>query len=241
MQVFVLNLEHARERRAAMQARLAAAGVAHEFLPAVDGRTLDARDPRIAGADPRLSPGELGCYLSHLAFWRAVVDRALPFAAVLEDDVLVEDRLPAVLAALAASPLPFDAVRLSALKPIVGIRIGELESGEALLLPTKNPSGAQGYAVSQQGARRLLDRLSRPLRPIDDALDAYWQYGLCIPLVSPPPVCEDDSMPSSIQGRFGDHRGRGPVAHLRRVLVAQRRRWQVGRLARRLGAGTSRG
>ncbi|MAI68498.1 MAG: glycosyl transferase family 25, partial [Rhizobiales bacterium TMED143] len=33
-----------------------------------------------------LSPGEVGCFLSHRACWQRIVDQDLPYALIVEDD-----------------------------------------------------------------------------------------------------------------------------------------------------------
>ena len=132
------------------------------------------------------------------------------------------------------SKIPFDALRLSALRPIRGETLATLSGGERIVLPTKNPSGTQGYMVTLEGARRLLQRLAVPHCPIDTALDAYWKHGLCIPLVSPSVVAEDASIASSIEGRFGGRQRKTLGRHLARVAEAQRRKIAVFLMARSL-------
>jgi len=153
---------------------------------------------------------------------------------VLEDDVVCSPSLLRVARDAAALMPPFDAVRLSALQPIRGIPVATLSGGEKLILPTKHPSGTQGYMVSLQGARHLLQVLSVPKLPIDNALDAYWKHGLCVPIVSPSVVAEDASIASTIGGRFGSTTPWSLRRHLTRVAEAQRRKITVYLMALRL-------
>jgi glycosyl transferase family 25 len=234
MKIFVLNLARASERRVLMLQRLQAWGLDAEILPATEGVRVD-RASLPAGTEHGLSTGEVGCYLSHLRFWETVVERGLDHAMLLEDDVIVSPELMRVATELAALDLPFDAVRLSALKPVRGITVATLSDGRCVVLPTKNPSGAQGYLVSLAGAKRLLARLAVPRQPVDDAFDAYWKYGLCIPVVFPCLVEEDRSMDSTIgSGRFGGGQRKSLRRHLARVAEAQRRKITVFLMARRL-------
>lgn len=239
MKIFVINLERATERRAAMQEHLHQLGLEAEILPAVEGIKVD-RATLGPGAEPGLSNGEVGCYLSHLHFWQIVVERKLPHAIVLEDDVICSPTLMRVANEIAALDLPFDAVRLSALQPIRGIPLLSLAGGEKLILPNKHPSGTQGYLVSLAGARRLLAALAVPKAPIDDTLDRYWKYGLCVPVLSPSVVVEDARLQSSIGARFGRAAARHPLAqltrHLGRVAEAEQRKLAVFLMARRFKA-----
>ena len=236
MKIFVLNLARAADRRAVMLGRLQAMGWPAEILPAIDGARVD-RKSLPADTAPGLSAGEIGCYLSHRRFWETVVERQLDHAILLEDDVIISPDLLRIAEEIAALALPFDAVRLSALETVRGIPMVTLSGGQRLVLPNKNPSGAQGYLVSQAGARRLLARLAVPKQPVDDAFDAYWKHGLCIPVVFPTLVEEDCSMNSTIGGgRMGGDERNTLVRHLKRVAEAQCRKIAVFLMARRLCA-----
>ena len=120
MKIFVVNLERAAERRVAILRHLAELGLEAEILPAVEGARVD-RASLGPDAEPGLSNGEVGCYLSHVRFWQTVVERRLPHAIILEDDVICSPTLMRVADEIAALDLPWDAVRLSALQPIRGI------------------------------------------------------------------------------------------------------------------------
>ncbi len=233
MKIFVLNLPRATDRLRIMRERLADLGLEAEILPAVEGARID-RGSLPAGTEPGLSPGELGCYLSHVRFWETVVEQGLPAAIILEDDVLLDPALLEVAQGVLALGYPVDAVRLSALRPVRGITLGALPGGRRLVLPNKNPSGTQGYLVTQAGARRLLAALPVPRAPIDTTLDAYWKHDLYVPVVTPAVVEEDSTIASSIQGRFGSGKRKTLARHLAQVTEAQRRKLRVFLLARRL-------
>lgn len=235
MKVFVLNLERAAERRTTMLTHLQDRALDAEILSAVEGTRVD-RTRLPAGTRASLSAGEIGCYLSHLHAWETVVRRGLDYAIVLEDDVIVSPELKRAAAEIAALDLPFDAVRLSALKPVRGIPVASLSDGSRLVLPNKNPSGAQGYLVSQAGAKRLLAKLAVPDKPVDDAFDEYWKHGLCIPVLHPCLVEEDQSLASTIGYRADSHTPKSLLRHLTRVAQAQRRKLAVFLIALRLRA-----
>ncbi len=65
--------------------QFAQAGIAFEFLLAVDGRDLAPGPVAVPGGAP-LQPGERGCALSHLAAWRRLLQSDAPGAFVFEDD-----------------------------------------------------------------------------------------------------------------------------------------------------------
>lgn len=103
---FLINLDRNPDRLVAATTALAQIGLLPERVPAIEGRalgeaTLRAHDAAArATIGRRLSPGEVGCFLSHLACAQIIVDRDLPFALVLEDDVALAPGTGADLVAL---------------------------------------------------------------------------------------------------------------------------------------------
>ena len=229
----MLNLDRATQRRETMLDRLAVLGLESEILRAVDGRALGAADLP-PGTEPGLSPGEIGCYLSHVNSWETVIQRQLPYAIVLEDDVILSANLMNVVEEITALGMPFDAVRLSALFPVRGIPVASLSGNMRLVLTTKPPSGAQGYLVSLDGAKRLRARLGVPKQPIDVALDRYWKYGLCIPVLFPPVVEEDSLLESTIVGRIRDKYRETVIRRISHIAEKKCRKIAAFFIARRL-------
>src|ERR1019366_1493546 len=95
-----INLDASTERRAAMEAQFAQVGLAGRYarFAAVDGRTLD-------GTRSRLSPGELGCFMSH---YRCLVESAVPdhHVHILEDDVVLAPQIAGLLGRIVEDALP---------------------------------------------------------------------------------------------------------------------------------------
>lgn len=233
IKIIVLNLERSVERRNIMLNRLEGFPFQAEFLSAIDGKMLNY-DSLPSGTDKRLSPGEIGTYLSHVKAWQTVVEQNLECAVILEDDVLLEPSFPCIVSELCQLDFRWDAIRLSALMPIKGIPLCVLSDGTELLLPNKNPSGCQGYLINISGAKRMLARLSIPIQPIDSSFDRYWKYGLCMPIVYPSLVYEDRGIASTVSGRFGEFERNRPFNHLRRVFEAKYRKICVYLMARKI-------
>ncbi len=227
-----------------MREHLAGLGLEAEFIAAVDGRALPPQ-ARPAGVPAGMLPGELGCYLSHLSAWQALLDSGDAHALILEDDVSISPKLKSVIEAVTALPISWDAVRLSSLQPVRGITLCELDASTRLVLANKSTSGAQGYLLSAAGAKRMIACLRQPRVAIDTALDSYWEHHLVIPIVSPCPISENPELESSITvsstPRLADQERRTVARHLKRVWRAKLRRFMVARLAvhlkRELGLG----
>jgi glycosyl transferase family 25 len=164
--VYVINLARSPERRAFMAEGLARAGVAPEFVAAVDGRAC--RPDRAPPA--ALSRAETALILSHRKAWRRLLASAAEYAVVLEDDAHVGEGFAELLDA-DWSGLSFDAVKLESLFGRVWIaRRGRPVAGRTLRRLGAEHLASAGYLVSRAGARKFLS-LTRPLaEPVDQTL-----------------------------------------------------------------------
>jgi GR25 family glycosyltransferase involved in LPS biosynthesis len=99
--VVAINLSRRADRWQTLCQRMAAVGLTRLIrAPAIEGAQLPAdlvaallRSPADAtGGGPRshltLTPPAIGCFLSHLAVWRWMLDAGLPRVLVLEDDAM---------------------------------------------------------------------------------------------------------------------------------------------------------
>src|SRR5262245_54110856 len=110
--VFVINLDRSADRLARVSRECAQAGVVFARFPAVAGTALpDHLKPYFCDASGNivspLTPGEIGCYASHLALWRRIVHENLPAALICEDDAIVPGDIKAIVAEI-LSVLPHD-------------------------------------------------------------------------------------------------------------------------------------
>lgn len=210
MPVYVINMPSAVERRRRMQASLQAVGLQAEWVEAVVGRELDAQalDALYAPALNRrqfyrpLTPGEIGCYASHLKVWQLMARRGQPCALVLEDDVALEPSLPAVLQALARRGADWDMVKLVGRGSENPAQRLPLADGVELVRYRRVPSLTGAYAISLEGARKLTRRLPPFGRPVDVDLRHHWEFGLRLFGALPYPTrLNEDSLVSTIDGR----------------------------------------
>lgn len=99
MKVFVINLERDKDRWASISKQLDREGIDFERFPGVDGRCLTEEELQMVYRKDRalfiqgfeLSRAHIGCSLSHVYAYKAVVDRGIEMALILEDDVIIPD------------------------------------------------------------------------------------------------------------------------------------------------------
>lgn len=219
--ILLINLDRSRGRFESACRQLAAAGLVAERLEAVDGRLLPEAELRRLAPWSRgaffkpLSPGEVGCYLSHIAAAERIVREAWPVALVLEDDFSADPSLAVSLAELVAlgDALP-DLVRLDG-----EMRGGEvvtlLPGGARLLRHRRPPIRTTSLLWTLGGARRFL-AVARPLRrPVDVQLKHWWEGGLSVLALDPPVVSPDAEQ--SARSTIGERRSRSLGERLRRL------------------------
>lgn len=171
--VFVINLDSSPERYQHAEQQLLALGIQPQRFAAVYGKDLTEAQVQ-ACYDPQanlqyfrrsLSPGELGCYLSHRGIWQQMVDQQIPLAIVLEDDIDVDPRLPAAIATLSKLS-GWDHIKLSDDRDAPGFLSKSVDDGFSLVNFRHVPNCTTGYAITLAGANKMLSR-PRFYRPVD--------------------------------------------------------------------------
>lgn len=236
-----MNLRRAEERLKRLREGFDAAGLSFKRVEAVDGRNLTTaqieRFVRKVGRWGRLTPGEIGCFLSHRACWRELLQNGDCFAAVLEDDVVLGENAAAVL--LDDYWLPDDAQMVKI--ETAGSRVfldttprGEIDGRKLFRLRSSHYCSA-AYIVSRDCAERLLAESETFCEAIDDYL-----FSSLSPVFSQttvyqltPAVCiqshamrgdgKTQEVSTSIEGREAKQRGRLSFGErLREVCVKER-------------------
>ena len=205
MRTWVINLDRAPDRLARVSGRLQALGLPWTRLPAVDARSLSPEqrasldEPafcRKHGMTPLL--GELGCYLSHVQAMQLFLASEAEFALVLEDDVLLQDSLPAVLHGLMAHPARWDVAKLSAVHRGTPVPYLEVAPGHQLAVMLSRCTGSSAYLMNRRAATAYAQGLLPMSLPYDHVFDQGWRFGLKFRLVTPTPCGHDESIASTI-------------------------------------------
>ena len=184
MKMFVISLVGAESRRQSMRRQLDALGVDYEIVDAVEGRSLSAADlervcdfRKMRRLGRVLSPGEIGCALSHLAIYRRIVAERLEAACVLEDDVVLSSDYPELANRAAAFMRGRPGVHLlgEGISRPYGYagRLGGIYRSTVL----KRAYGTFSYVVTREAAMALMGALS-PVCRVADSWGVWVGYGL---------------------------------------------------------------
>lgn len=205
--IFVINLKRSTERRRVMAERLAALNLPCTFFEAVDGKVLSVEEKAAyAGTRRRLffghdlTPGELGCLLSHRGVYRHMIENRIPVALVLEDDAILADELPDVLRALMKCPVEWDLIRFLARDKVYkqSRRLGLITAKHRLCRPFGTPGGAYGYLLTLRAAQALNNCMHKNWIPVDTLHGQTWRTCITAFNVQPSPVRFDDVVESTI-------------------------------------------
>lgn len=101
--IFVINLPVNTERRQAVEAQLRALGAQYEIVEGVygnDERVTNRYNEEMAIIEhgKPLTQGEKGCALAHALIYERIVREAIPYALILEDDILLPKNFLSILA-----------------------------------------------------------------------------------------------------------------------------------------------
>ncbi|MEY8689120.1 MAG: glycosyltransferase family 25 protein [Leptothrix sp. (in: b-proteobacteria)] len=208
----VINLAEQTDRWLAMERECHEAGLDATRLDAVLGRQLHPDEvARIYSPalnqtlyHQGLTPGEIGCYASHIQAWRALLATGQPCGLVLEDDVHLAAGFTQVARQIAQWDAPWDMVKLIGRRHEQVLTSEPLDANHQLVRYRRVPSFTSAYLISRRGADKLLASRVPFGRPIDIDLRYWWENDLQIYGVQPYPVrLSAASEVSSIQHHLG--------------------------------------
>jgi glycosyl transferase family 25 len=221
MDIIVINLSTQTRRWESMRQQFARIGLHPTRQEAVVGDASAHLEHRYCTYlnyrqyHRRLSAGELGCYASHIAVWKRLLESDSRMLAVFEDDVETGPELCIALNAIATSHADWDLIKLIGRKHEKTNGSEPLSRNMALIDYRRVPSLTGAYVVNRRGAEKLLAHRGRFGRPVDVDLRHWWECDLQLFGVLPYPVRPaPESANSCIAGRSTP---RGISSRLRRV------------------------
>jgi len=211
--IWVVSLRRSIERRTRMEGQFARLGLRFEFTDAADARELSAgslaevysveQTRRLLGRE--MTPGEIGCSLSHLEIYRRFLASEQEELIVLEDDVVLDAVFREVLASRHRLPEGWDVVHLHAgsplSPPVVSLWGKRKLAGRCRCVRFASTlDGSFGYLLRRSGAEKMLKN-GYPVRvPSDLLTGGVIDVGLRYYGISPPLIWhggDDSTMPDA--------------------------------------------
>ncbi|WP_427037661.1 glycosyltransferase family 25 protein [Enterobacter hormaechei] len=93
MKTYIINLESAHDRRESMESQAKRLGLDYELIPAINGNAIPVNMLSLLKRDHSyaVTPGEIGCSLSHLTTYKALDASNDDCALVVEDDIFLPE------------------------------------------------------------------------------------------------------------------------------------------------------
>lgn len=114
LHIYIVSLEQDIEKRKVISKTLENLNLGFSFINAVYGKNLsegtvnlirDKSAGKLLTRQFPLTPGEIGCTLSHLKVYQNILDNNLDWACVLEDDVILDKRFKTFISDFKATGL----------------------------------------------------------------------------------------------------------------------------------------
>lgn len=228
--VFVINLDSSPQRYQYALQQLLTLAIQPQRFNAVNGKNLtkaeinacyDQTGNRRYFRRP-LSLGEIGCYLSHRGVWQLMVEQNIEVAVVLEDDSEIDPRLPEAINQIVGLT-GWDHIKLADDRNTPPYQKRSLDHGFELANFKKVPNLATGYAVTVQGAKKLLCR-EKFFRPVDIDLQFGQELDLQLFSLLPYTISPSSKFDSVINAISGGSR-RGGTTALRNIRYRLHAAW----------------
>ena len=216
MKIFVISLRTAEVRRTEAAEQMAKCGVPFEFFDALEGSA--GHSAWFTGIDHRLfqintrrhdpTPGEIGCYASHLSLWKWAIDHDQP-VIILEDDFQLEPDFANIINDLEPLVNQFGFIRLQSMHGprtlLKRLRPAAYEvlrrNGLSVHYLSDPPLYTLAYAIGPAAARTLTRASSTLFAPIDKFLRQTWIHEIPIYGLSPAVVTMS---PQAMHPTIGD-------------------------------------
>lgn len=209
VEIVVISLPNATERRRRIAAKFEGAGInwryfdAHNSLQHAGLRYDPDEVKRRFGRT--LSGPEIAICSSHVA----VLDQYLKHSSsdyilVLEDDVIYDTNFPIEKFSTFCAEKQIDYIRLFAKHYVEAVRLGYFYDRHIVRFKT-SPTGAQAYLMSKAGARSFIESFRSIDQPVDLALDSFWRTRLPIYSIFPFPIIERYSRSQNLIPPYAEH------------------------------------
>jgi glycosyl transferase, family 25 len=229
MKVFVINLDRSPDRLARMEEQARNIGFSFERVPAIDGRTMT--QPFLGNTfDGLLTPGEVGCYASHLLCCQKIGEQNLPYAMVLEDDATLAPKAITIASyAAQIAPRGWDYIHLSA-NPTrhATFTLAALGDGHDLVrYSLRPPYNATAYLMSAAGAQKFLAPRHREL-PNDCDIRRQWMFKMDVIGIATRVAAANETFESTAEHKQELYRQHRLIEKKGRRMDGVYRRWRMG-------------
>lgn len=242
MLTYLINLDRSPQRLEKTSAILSSWNIAYTRIPAVDGRQISPQDLSTIQqpfSERRyflkdMTPGEIGCFLSHKKCWEHLVDSAEDWAFICEDDFIFLTNPSSFITN--SCWIPNDVALIQLAKPTTALEsfrrektylsISSQPSSRLVVLREQIRGGTLGYLIHKKAAQLALSMASPIPAPVDDFLFSYasplrkWMTPWTL---TPSIISTDDGGQTDVgssKGRIKTPFWRNPIKYLDRKRIS---------------------
>ena len=217
LKIYVISLPKSLERQQFVKSQLDSHNMPFEFISAIYGKDLtetekeklyDCKKAKFFSGE--LTPGELGCALSHRSIYEKMIKEGTERAIILEDDVTLRPDFFDLLQPLSELPIKKYIIKLErcywSIKNENNVKYGHFTPWRRIKLcgeyfigqPLANPTLTWGYYIDLPAAQALYSIMPRVFL----VADSWWYYRKFISLrmINKPVISNNDEIFGSIIG-----------------------------------------
>lgn len=223
--IHVISLAEADQRREHVRAQLDRLGCAFSFFDAADGSAgrllFEAVNTRkhLINTGRLPTTGEIGCYASHLGLWQRCVTDNEPIC-ILEDDCHLEDFFPAALTIASRLVAQYGFIRLQTETRAQKRPVRKVDDFQ-LYRYTKMAHSTLAYVIGPDVAKSFIEHSTVMNCPVDVFIKQFWEHGNALYGLAPYAALESQL---ACQTSIGDRRRpqKDLITRLNRVMAKTR-------------------
>jgi putative glycosyltransferase HI_0765 len=171
---YVISLERETKRRNHIEQEFGRQQISFAFFDAITPEHIEEVAEKFnitldRSSKAKLSDGEIGCALSHIALWNFALEHRLDYINIFEDDIHLGENAKALLE-VDYLPDDVDVLKLEANGKMFFQDPRPAKCGRHIYPITFRQSGCAGYTVTAKGAAYLLEQVKN--KPLDVAVDS---------------------------------------------------------------------
>jgi glycosyl transferase family 25 len=183
--VYLINLDRSKDRYDYVIDKIKALGLPFKRISAVDGNLLsaDELEKMVDKSWLEYKKGQIGCYLSHVKFWKEFLESDYEYAVVFEDDVTFDPlKLKETIDEVLKYPSYWDICTFNMHwgngDQHFALSVDKILNQYEMLYYLQKPYLTGCYLINRHAAINLLQKAF----PIKDAVDQYfsrsWEFDL---------------------------------------------------------------
>lgn len=180
MDIYIISLEQAIDRRESISKQFAEADIPFKFFNAVDGRKEKHslfnhynEKKRLLYKGYPMTPGELGCFASHYLLWQKCIENNKPMIIIEDDAQLIPENFISFLTNIALFK-EYEYLRLfvnNRKRKFVPLHS---KLGFTIVEYLRGPGATRGYFITPIAAQKFVTHAKEWTLAVDDYMDQFW-------------------------------------------------------------------